>query len=132
MYSKEETQKLKQEFWIAFAPADQFQYLSDTANVTIVPTSVGGGSIVPGSTAFDIADGTFEFRNMNGTWDLSLFKTFSVTERVKVTFRAEALNAINHPYFRAPGTNVDSSSFGKITSQANFPRFVQLGFRAAF
>lgn len=65
-------------------------------------------------------------------WDMSLFKTFSVTERVKVTFRAEALNAMNHPYFRAPGTNVDSSSFGKITSQANFPRFIQLGFRAAF
>ena len=65
-------------------------------------------------------------------WDMSLFKTFSVTERIKVTFRAEALNAMNHPYFRAPGTNVDSSSFGKITSQANFPRFIQLGFRAAF
>jgi hypothetical protein len=65
-------------------------------------------------------------------WDMSVFKTFSVTERLKVTFRAEALNALNHPYFRAPGTNVDSSSFGKITSQANFPRFIQLGFRAAF
>ena len=65
-------------------------------------------------------------------WDMSVFKTFSVTERIKVTFRAEALNAMNHPYFRNPGTNVDSSSFGKITSQANFPRFIQLGFRAAF
>ena len=65
-------------------------------------------------------------------WDMSLFKSFRVTERIKVTFRAEALNALNHPYFRAPGTNVDSSSFGKITSQANFPRFIQLGFRAAF
>lgn len=65
-------------------------------------------------------------------WDMSIFKTFSVTERIKVTFRAEALNAMNHPYFRNPGTNVDSSSFGKITSQANFPRFIQLGFRASF
>lgn len=64
--------------------------------------------------------------------EMSLFKTFSVTERIKVTFRAEALNALNHPYFRNPGTNVDSSSVGKITSQANFPRFIQLGFRAAF
>lgn len=65
-------------------------------------------------------------------WDLSMFKTFSVTERVKAQFRAEALNAMNTPLFRAPNTAFGSSAFGKITAQANFPRFIQLGFRVSF
>ena len=44
-------------------------------------------------------------RNMfNGPWywdmDASIAKTFSATERVKVTFRAEAFNAMNHVNFR--------------------------------
>jgi len=65
-------------------------------------------------------------------WDMSLFKTFSVTERVKAQFRAEALNAMNTPYFRAPNTAFGGSAFGKITAQANFPRFIQLGFRVSF
>ena len=65
-------------------------------------------------------------------WDMSMFKTFSITERVKAQFRAEALNAMNTPYFRAPNTRFGGSSFGVITSQANFPRFIQLGFRVSF
>ncbi len=65
-------------------------------------------------------------------WDMSLFKSFSVTERIKAQFRAEALNAMNTPYFRNPNTTFGGSSFGKITSQANFPRFIQLGFRVSF
>jgi hypothetical protein len=54
-----------------------FDYSSNTAFLTINPTSVGGGSIVPGSTSFDIADGNWEFRVINGVWDLSLFNPFS-------------------------------------------------------
>ena len=99
------------------------------------------GAAYPTSAAFFTAPAltfgnvsrTFSTRTIGqNNWDMSVFKNFRVTERIKVTFRAEALNAMNHPYFRAPGTNVNSSSFGKITSQANFPRFIQLGFRAAF
>ena len=65
-------------------------------------------------------------------WDMSMFKNFTITERVKAQFRAEALNAMNTPFFRAPNTAVGSGSFGKITAQANFPRFIQLGFRVSF
>lgn len=50
-----------------------FDYSSNATFGSIFPTSVGGGSIVPGSTAFDIADGNWEFRVINGTWDLSLY-----------------------------------------------------------
>jgi hypothetical protein len=65
-------------------------------------------------------------------WDMSVFKTISIGERIKAQIRAEALNAMNTPYFRAPNTAFGNSAFGKITSQANFPRFIQLGFRAYF
>ncbi len=70
-------------------------------------------------------DGMYNF-------DLSLFKDFQVVERVKLQFRAEALNAFNTPRFSGPDTSVTSSSFGVISSQANAPRQVQLGLKALF
>jgi hypothetical protein len=62
-------------------------------------------------------------------WDLSVFKDFTIRERLKGQFRAEALNAMNTPLFSNPNTQFapNSSSFGKITYQANLPRQVQLG-----
>ena len=65
-------------------------------------------------------------------WDMSLFKSVSVTERFKAQFRAEALNAFNTPLFRGPNVSFGSGSFGRITSQANFSRMMQLGLRLFF
>jgi hypothetical protein len=65
-------------------------------------------------------------------WDLSLFKTFAVGERIRAQFRAEALNATNTAYFGTPNTTVTNSSFGVITSQINNPRLIQLGTRITF
>ncbi len=65
-------------------------------------------------------------------WDLSVFKTASITERLRVQFRAEALNAMNTPLFRAPNTAFGNGAFGRITQQANFPRMLQLGMRVYF
>ena len=65
-------------------------------------------------------------------WDFSVFKTASITENLKVQFRAEALNAMNTPLFRAPNTAFGNAAFGRITSQANFPRMIQLGMRVYF
>jgi hypothetical protein len=65
-------------------------------------------------------------------WDLSVFKNFQVVERVRVQFRAEALNAFNTPRFGNPNTTVTSSSFGAITSQANAPRQIQFGLKILF
>jgi hypothetical protein len=64
--------------------------------------------------------------------DLSLNKDFRLTERVHAEFRAEALNAFNHPQFNGPNLAVDSSSGGKITGTLGFPRLVQLGGRLTF
>jgi hypothetical protein len=65
-------------------------------------------------------------------WDASIFKTVQVFETLRAQFRAEALNAMNTPYFRGPNTAFGNAAFGRITSQGNFPRMLQLGLRLFF
>jgi hypothetical protein len=65
-------------------------------------------------------------------WDMSVFKNFTIKERLKAQFRTEALNAMNTPLFYGPSTSFGSSTFGKITSQANFSRQLQLAIRVSF
>jgi hypothetical protein len=65
-------------------------------------------------------------------WDASIFKSFAFGEKFKAQFRAEALNAFNTPMFAAPNTSFGSGSFGRITSQVNFSRMMQLGIRLFF
>jgi hypothetical protein len=66
------------------------------------------------------------------SWDMSVNKAFTIGERIKAQFRAEALNATNTVLFGNPGTTLTSSTFGVITSQINYPRLVQLGLRFTF
>jgi hypothetical protein len=62
-------------------------------------------------------------------WDLSVFKEFGITEKLKTQFRAEFFNAFNTPQFGNPNLSVTSSSFGRVTSQANDSRQVQFGLK---
>jgi hypothetical protein len=70
--------------------------------------------------------------DMVRNWDLSLFKQFSITERVRTQFRAEFFNAWNTPRFGSPNTTVNSAAFGVITGQANAPRQIQFGLKLLF
>jgi len=66
------------------------------------------------------------------TGALSLFKEFSLAslrEGARLEFRTEAFNALNHPQFKGPNATVNTDNFGKITSQANSPRQVQLALK---
>jgi trimeric autotransporter adhesin len=65
-------------------------------------------------------------------WDISLFKSVLIRERVNVQFRAQTFNAFNTPLFAGPNTSFGSPSFGAITAQANFPRYVQLGLHITY
>jgi len=65
-------------------------------------------------------------------WDVSMFKNFTIKEVLKAQFRCEALNAMNTPLFYGPNVTFGSSTFGKITTQANFSRQMQLALRFSF
>jgi hypothetical protein len=59
-------------------------------------------------------------------WDFALFKNFGFGERTKLQIRGEVFNLFNTPQFGAPNTSAGSANFGKITSQANLPRLIQV------
>jgi len=69
-------------------------------------------------------------------YDLSVIKKTDVGESKRIEFRAEFLNAFNHPLFNAAQLNRDptSASFGRYNSstQANYPRRIQLGLKFVF
>ena len=102
------------------------------------------------------AQGTFGNQTKNlyympgfQNWNLGLFKTFSITERHRVTFRAEAFNWLNHPNWAAgsngapsqfgippaplgqPNGNPTSSTFGKVTTKDS-RRQLQLSLKYQF
>jgi outer membrane receptor protein involved in Fe transport len=65
-------------------------------------------------------------------FDVSLFKTTALTERVGLQIRVEAFNVFNRVQFGNPNTNLNSNAFGRISSQANSPREFQLGLRLTY
>jgi hypothetical protein len=64
--------------------------------------------------------------------DVSLRREFVIHEKVTFALQADAFNITNAVYFTAPGANIDSASFGTLTSQNNLPRKIQLSGRITF
>ncbi len=66
--------------------------------------------------------------------DLSMLKNFYLFEgKHKIQFRAEFINAFNLVVFGTPGSNVsDLVNFGRITTQGNTPRNIQMVLRYTF
>ncbi len=66
--------------------------------------------------------------------DMSIFKNFTITERVHAQFQAEFFNVFNHPVYANPNVCIDCSSGGLITGlEANsLMRQLQLGVRVTF
>jgi len=77
--------------------------------------------------------------------NVSVFKDFSISERVKFQFRAEALNAFNTPEFAPPSTTygvsqasvtatpgLGAATLGNVTTTIGFARIIQLGGRLSF
>jgi hypothetical protein len=75
----------------------------------------------------------FEFSNVRlpgyKNWDASLSKYFPIHERVRLQFRFEAVNALNHPWYGSiASVDVTNPQFGRLNpTQQNLPRFLKLG-----
>ena len=63
--------------------------------------------------------------------DLGLSRRIKFTEFRALEFRSEFFNALNHPTFGNPTTNLTNSRFGAITS-ASDPRILQFGLKFGF
>ena len=122
------------------------------SNLKGTPPAGSPASVAPGYRYFDttayavvVVDVTHPARfgnagrnNLRGPGffnvDFSLFRSFSITERIKLQFRGEALNALNHPNFSNPGADISSAgTFGYITSTTGTgERNIRLSARVSF
>lgn len=64
--------------------------------------------------------------------DLSIYKNFSIREKLKLQVRGEATNAFNHPNYGVPDLYVDSPNFLNPTSTEVSPRIIKLGAKIIF
>jgi hypothetical protein len=113
---------------------------------TTDPTQLAGAT-APGfflnPAAFSLATtgtfGTCAPRKFHGpgieNLDMSIFKSFSVTERYKVEFRSEFFNTFNHVNFGNPSANAAPASlptFGKLLTTIGDPREIQFALKVYF
>ncbi|HZT40086.1 MAG TPA: TonB-dependent receptor [Bryobacteraceae bacterium] len=67
----------------------------------------------------------------NVSIDFSIFKNFPIRESVRIQFRTEFFNLINHPNFRSPSTTYDGSNPGELTA-AGASRQIQFALKLLF
>jgi hypothetical protein len=73
------------------------------------------------------------FAPHNADVDVSVRREFKIRERVRLALQADAFNVNNAVHFSAPSTlNINSASFGLISSIANQPRKLQFSGRITF
>ncbi|HVD92257.1 MAG TPA: carboxypeptidase regulatory-like domain-containing protein [Vicinamibacterales bacterium] len=65
-------------------------------------------------------------------WDISLVKQVPIGGRVRAQVNIEFLNALNRVVFNDATTDPTNASFGKVTSQNNLPRDIQIGAKIVF
>jgi len=62
-------------------------------------------------------------------WDASVSKNFTIHEQMRMQFRVDGVNALNHPWFsNGITTDVTNGAFGQLSpTERNLPRFIRLG-----
>ncbi len=65
------------------------------------------------------------------SFNIALYKTFPVTERFNIEFRAEAFNVANHPNFNNVSTGVGAGNYGQVAG-AGDPRNVELALKLTY
>jgi len=83
----------------------------------------------------DFGNATVRNPNARGPWflneNISLARTFGIGA-TRFEFRLEVFNLFNRTIWGAPESTITSANFGRVTTLANAPRQIQLGFRYEF
>ena len=83
----------------------------------------------------DFGNATVRNPNARGPWflneNISLARTFGIGA-TRFEFRLEVFNLFDRTIWGAPESTITSANFGKVTTLANAPRQIQLGFRYEF
>src|SRR5205807_2481146 len=66
-------------------------------------------------------------------WDIAALKSFRIIESLRLQFRSEFFNVLNHPSFGNPNANISNPTrVGTITGTSNSPRVIQFALRLEF
>jgi len=108
---------------------------ADFTPAPLLPASEGGDGTV---TVFGTL-GRNAFRGpYQQSWDFSILKTFTLTERFNLRFTTDFFNMWNHANFANPSITdvetigVPNSPFGQIFATTGTPRLIQFSLRLAF
>jgi hypothetical protein len=100
---------------VTINPGNTADYICCISSFAPVPLNSGGVMIAPGNLGRNVFSGP----GINSI-DMSLFKDFLLTEKLKLEFRAEAFNIANHPQFAQPNLNLQDTNpqtgFGTISN----------------
>ena len=104
---------------------------SGTNNVGETPYT---GQIFSNPTAGNLGD--LQRRLLSGPAsfdvDLSIQRHFRITERQTLEIRMEGVNILNHPTFYSGDQNINSTTFGALSSTFNPARVMQFAARYRF
>jgi hypothetical protein len=64
--------------------------------------------------------------------EFSIIKQVRMNDRVRAQFHVEFLNAFDRTVYANPNTDPTNADFGKVTSQTNLPRDIQLAMKLVF
>ena len=101
------------------------QYLNAAAFVLVPISPLSSEQIRPGNLSNE-AVRTPGLANLDAT----LSKSFTLTERIRLQFRADTFNTLNHTNLSGLITTINTSTFGQLTSAT--ARTMQLGARLSF
>ncbi|MCX6620968.1 MAG: hypothetical protein NTY38_07785, partial [Acidobacteria bacterium] len=105
-------------------------------NTSLWKTSAG--TSVPLPEAYTLRNFPYFFSDVRRpgyqNWDASLSKYFPIKENVKLQFRFEMVNMLNHPFYQnLASTDVTNALFGSMNpQQSNLPRFIKLAMHLNF
>jgi hypothetical protein len=64
-------------------------------------------------------------------WDMSVSRIFRFTERIRLQYKSEFFNIMNHANWNAPSAGLTSATFGQVTTFGS-PRLIQMSLKMIF